>query len=123
MINSKYARVGLVSAATATMLLFTATPALAANFRISLPYDRGYMQYIDDGDVFTVCDTKADGHGVTGYVRRLMLDGRIITLATIDDGGDAGCDKKGVDINRQAHDIVLCWNGGGPCVVSRPFEE
>ncbi|WP_129847886.1 hypothetical protein [Streptomyces sp. SCA2-2] len=45
---------------------FTAAPAAAANAGVELPYDRGDMTFIDDGDVFKVCDTKPDVHGVTG---------------------------------------------------------
>ncbi|MCT9107839.1 hypothetical protein ACFWD7_03975 [Streptomyces mirabilis] len=39
--------------------------------QINLPSGRGYRHFHDDGDVFSVCDTKADGYGVTGGTLRL----------------------------------------------------
>ncbi|MFH9003794.1 hypothetical protein ACH4E5_11220 [Streptomyces afghaniensis] len=116
-------RGAMVGAAAAMAIGFTAGPAAATDVGISLPSGRGTMKFIDDGDKFRVCDTKADGEGVTGYVRQLRADGRIVTILTIDDGGDAGCDEKETDlIGRTPHDMLLCWHGGG-CVVSPVIRE
>ncbi|SDE02259.1 hypothetical protein [Actinokineospora iranica] len=118
-------RGALIGAVAAVMIVFTAAPASAANAGVELPYDRGDMTFIDDGDRFRVCDTRADGHGVTGYLRALNhITGEIVTLASWDDGGDSGCDGGNFDVRgNTAHDMVLCWHGGGPCVVSRVFTE
>lgn len=118
-------RGALTAAAAAVLIGFTAAPAAAANAGVELPYDRGDMTFIDDGDVFKVCDTKADGHGVTGTLRALNhLTGKIVNVKSWDDGGDSGCDGGNFDVRgNTAHDMVLCWHGGGPCKVSRVFKE
>ncbi|WP_416972373.1 hypothetical protein [Streptomyces sp. 4F14] len=115
---------GIVAASAAIFLGVASAPAFAGNVGISLPNNRGNMTFIDDGDKFRVCDTRVDDHGVTGYVRQLRADGRIVTILTVDDGGDNGCDTKETDlIGRTPHDMVLCWNGGGACVVSPVIRE
>ncbi|WP_143676556.1 hypothetical protein [Streptomyces sp. EAG2] len=118
-------RGALTAAAAAVLIGFAAAPAAAANAGVELPYDRGDMTFIDDGDVFKVCDTKADGHGVTGTLRGINhLTGKIVNLKSWDDGGDSGCDGGNYDVRgNSAHDMVLCWHGGGPCKVSRVFKE
>jgi hypothetical protein len=117
-------RAGIVAASAAVAIGFASSPAMASNVSISLPNGRGTMTFIDDGDKFRVCDTRVDDHGVTGYVRQLRADGRIVTILTIDDGGDNGCDTKETDLlGRTPHDMVLCWNGGGACVVSPVIRE
>ncbi|MFE6031054.1 hypothetical protein [Streptomyces niveus] len=118
-------RGALIGAATAVTIGFAAAPASAANAGVELPYDRGEMRFVDDGDRFTVCDTRADGHGVTGYLRALNhLTGQIVTLKSWDDGGDSGCDGGNFDVRgNTAHDMLLCWHGGGACAVSRVFKE
>ncbi|AXQ56723.1 hypothetical protein ACFVDU_02980 [Streptomyces albidoflavus] len=124
MANAMLKRGAMVGAAAAVAVGFASAPAAAANVDIRLPSDRGLMTYIDNGDRFTVCDTKADGYGVTGYVRKLRTDGKIITVKTIDDGGDAGCDSATVDlIGTWPHDMMLCWHGGGTCVISPVIRE
>ncbi|WP_159054528.1 hypothetical protein [Streptomyces dysideae] len=117
-------RGSIVAAAAAMAIGFAAGPAAAGNVGIQLPSGRGTMTFIDDGDDFKVCDTKADGHGVTGKVRQLTPQGRIVVIATIDDGGDAGCDwATDLDlIGTWPHDMLLCWHGGG-CVVSPVIRE
>lgn len=117
-------RGAVVGAAATVMFGVASSPAFAANVGIQLPNGRGSMTFIDDGDKFTVCDTKADDHGVTGKVRQLRADGRIVVILTIDDGGDAGCDTKSIDIiGTTPQDMQLCWNGGGACVVSPVIRE
>ncbi|MFR0359166.1 hypothetical protein [Streptomyces sediminimaris] len=124
MVKTMLKRGAMVGAAAAMMIGFGSSPALAGNLGIQLPNGRGYMTFIDDGDIFIVCDTKKDGHGVTGYVRTVDTDGNIVIAETIDDGGDAGCDQKSHNIiGKQPYDMVLCWNGGGACVGSRYFHE
>ncbi|MET9516103.1 hypothetical protein [Streptomyces sp. NPDC002994] len=123
MAKTMFKRGAVVVAAAAMSIGFTAAPAFAANQYLTLS-GRGQMTHIDDGDVFRVCDTNADGHGVTGYLRTINTSNEIRTVLTVDDGGDAGCDSKGYDIMfNQPYDMLLCWNGGGGCVVSAVFDE
>ncbi|MGW6564486.1 hypothetical protein [Streptomyces sp. NPDC054975] len=113
-------RVAVAGAAVAAVVAGTATPALAdTNKSIYYPSGRGSMTYIDDGDMFQVCDTKADGHGMVGMVENLNH-----TLITITDGGDAGCDKKGYNVGQmESVRMALSWNGGGGTITSGYFNE
>ncbi|MGW1491020.1 hypothetical protein [Streptomyces sp. NBC_00191] len=96
------------------------TAILDTNKVISLPDGRGKMTYIDDGDMFEVCDTRADGHGVEG---QLVRKGGT-TLITVSDGGDAGCDKKGYNVpNSGEYQMQLWWQGGGAAQYSQWFNE
>ncbi|MFE7108580.1 hypothetical protein ACFU98_05165 [Streptomyces sp. NPDC057575] len=122
-------RISVAGAAVAAVLGGTVTTAQAAeagvldtDIVISLPDGRGKMTYIDDGDMFQVCDTRADGHGVEGTV----IDDMGRRKLTVDDGGDAGCDKGGWNVPNTPLDyyqMTLMWNGGGPTVYSRKFNE
>lgn len=90
----------------------TATPAAAVENK-TLVDSHGQFTFIDDGDVFKICDTKADGYGVTGQLQlRSGVDGSISTVMTIEDGGDDGCDKKGFNIgNWHTYRMIYWWNG------------
>ncbi len=78
-------------------------------------YKRGTMSHTDDGDVFRVCDTRADGHGVVG----LLYASEPITndwslLRAEDDGGDSGCDSFTYDIKGgNTYRMRICWKGAG----------
>ncbi|WP_433545940.1 hypothetical protein ACQPZG_12860 [Streptomyces sp. CA-294286] len=123
-----FTRMAVTGVAAATLLVATATPAMADS-DIILKFNHGYFLYHDNGDMFEVCDTKADGHGVVG---RLMENndnspvpgfGEILR---VDDGGDAGCDKKGHDVQKSpsyTYQMRLHWNGGGGTIVSKSFRE
>ncbi|MEU0839491.1 hypothetical protein ABZ370_08470 [Streptomyces sp. NPDC005962] len=106
-----------VGAATAMMLVASAYPAIAqqrgdvgtlANKTVAV--DGGKMTFIDDGDVFEICDTRANGEGVYGalfYNSYVGIDGwkRVMTIA---DGG-AGCGKKGYNVgNGGDYMMVIC---------------
>ncbi|MBN0044221.1 hypothetical protein JS756_08885 [Streptomyces actuosus] len=126
MTRTKLTRLGTVAAAATAMMVTAATPAMAtSNKTISLGHGRGYMKFIDDGDVFKICDTKKDGHGVTGTLWVRNLSGLVSVAMRIDDGGDAGCDKKGYNIgNLASYKMEICWNGKGePCKFSEWFNE
>ncbi|WP_393058966.1 hypothetical protein [Streptomyces sp. LN549] len=122
-----FARIAVAGAAVATVLTGTMSTAQAtevgvldSNKTISLPGGQGTMTFIDDGDVFQVCDTKADGHGVAGR----LIDNTYNEKIYIDDGGDAGCDKKGYDVGQSgSFQMQLSWNGGGGDVKSEWFNE
>ncbi|WP_328880951.1 hypothetical protein [Streptomyces sp. NBC_00299] len=114
-------RIALAGAGAVAAVTLAATPALAdQNIVITHPDGRGKMTYIDDGDMFQVCDTKADGAGMTGQLYRNHAE----TLLTVTDGGDAGCDKKGYDVpSNGEYQMQLWWNGGGATVYSQWFNE
>ncbi|MFC7218838.1 hypothetical protein ACFQLX_11750 [Streptomyces polyrhachis] len=98
----------------------------------------GSMTFIDDGDVFQICDNLADGKGVYGalwYNSYIYTDGyqRVMTLS---DGGDSGCDKTPHNIgNGGSYVMTICWGryptnpfestvtGNGPCTHSGEFNE
>ncbi|MFJ9041602.1 hypothetical protein ACIRF8_34175 [Streptomyces sp. NPDC102406] len=126
-----FSSLAVAGAAVAAIVVGVSTPAMAAgagaldtNKKISLPNGRGTMTYIDDGDMFQVCDTRADGHGVTGQLRNGASG--FPTMIEVTDGGDAGCDKKGYNVGNHLDEkymMWLWWNGGGDAVVSEWFNE
>lgn len=117
----------MVAVAAATVVGFTAGPAAAVtgDQKVSLPSGRGYMYYEDDGDKFTVCDTNADGYGVTGQLRTLNSSGTgIVTVLTVDDGGDAGCDTSTYDIiGAKSYSMWINWHGNNNWYESVVFSE
>jgi hypothetical protein len=140
MFRSKLARMTTVSAATATMLVASACPAIAvqaddvgtlANKTIEI--SQGKMTFIDDGDVFQICDTSRDGQSVYGAVfyDSYIGTGGFKRVMTTEDGGDAGCDKKGYNIgNGGSYTFVICWGHYPtdalvywPCEGSGSFNE
>ncbi|MFB7091547.1 hypothetical protein [Streptomyces sp. NPDC056296] len=120
-------RLAVAGSAVAAVLAGTAAPAMAGDAQVldtnkTISNDHGYMTYLDNGDMFVVCDTKADGYGMTGIVqtpKAIPLDKLKIT-----DGGDAGCDKDGIDVtNSSDYRMKLTWDGGGLSVYSAWFNE
>lgn len=115
-------RLAVMAVAATAVVAVSATPAMAdENIRIS--DNTGRMTFIDDGDVFKVCDTNVDARGVVGklYYKPLFGDWRVVM--TEDDGGDAGCDKKGHDVNNVGdYQMKLFWNGI-QVAKSRVFNE
>ncbi|WP_239105459.1 hypothetical protein [Streptomyces sp. 604F] len=130
-----------VGVAAAMLTFATAYPAVAvepdeigtlANKSISIP--QGSLKFIDDGDVFEICDDAADGKGVYGelWYQPYVTPGSFSRIATFSDGGDAGCDKKGVNIgNGGQYVMTLCWGKyagsafptAPPCTHSGTFNE
>ncbi|MBJ7903474.1 hypothetical protein IF655_09190 [Streptomyces sp. DSM 110735] len=118
--KTKFTRSAAGAIGAAAMIVATATPAFAADKTVDIGY--GHMTFIDDGDVFKICDDKADGKGVYGAV---FYDSYLTTsgyerVMTISDGGDSGCDSKGYNIgNSGDYTFVICW-GRYP---TGPFEN
>ncbi|MFB7091543.1 hypothetical protein [Streptomyces sp. NPDC056296] len=121
-------RIAVASAAIAVSLGGVATPAFAADAQL-LATDKtlihpnhGKMVFHDDGDTFEVCDTNADGYGMTGYLRNSDTGTNLLILT---DGGDAGCDKGGHNIGNwpSSYQMKLVWGGGGAPVYSELFNE
>ena len=105
-------RLAVAAAMAMALVGLTAAPAAAATNK-TLVDSHGQFTFIDDGDVFQICDNKADGHGVTGQLQlRSGVDGSLKTVMTINDGGDDGCDKQGFNIgNWHTYRMVYWWNG------------
>ncbi|MCT9142581.1 hypothetical protein [Streptomyces violarus] len=122
-----FTRIAVAGAAVATVFAGTTSTAQASDFstldsdkKISLPGGRGTMTFIDDGDVFKVCDTKADGHGVSGR----LIDNDYNEKLYITDGGDSNCGKGGYDVGQfGSYQMQLSWNGDGYDVKSEWFNE
>ncbi|MGW0665450.1 hypothetical protein [Streptomyces sp. NPDC002746] len=125
MIKAKFTHIAMVGAAAVAMMVGSTAPAMAdTNKIVYLPDGRGYIKFIDDGDVFQICDTKADGHGVTG-----RLDYRTGGVGNIlwyeEDGGDSGCDNHPYNIGNwpKEYQMGIKWNGGGGYHTGDWFNE
>ncbi|MFI9587651.1 hypothetical protein ACIHCQ_38925 [Streptomyces sp. NPDC052236] len=123
-----FTRMAVAGAAVVSVLAVTASQAQAAVLvsNKTISNSHGKMTFIDDGDVFQVCDTKADGHGMTGELVQIYDAGANQVRLTVTDGGDSGCDKKGYNIGNQfneQYEMWLSWNGGGATVKSERFNE
>ncbi|MFI5801309.1 hypothetical protein [Streptomyces sp. NPDC051561] len=122
---SSLTRIAVAGAAVAAIFAGTASAAQAAEVGTmdtnkTISNGHGKMTYIDNGDMFQVCDTKADGYGMTGQVIRPGGN----PLLTVTDGGDAGCDKAGYDVGQiWSVQMALVWDGGGDWVYSEHFTE
>jgi hypothetical protein len=140
MFRPAFSRMFAVGAAAAALLVGSALPAVAVETGdVSTLSDKtlsvsgGYIKFIDDGDVFQICDTASDGQGVYGELwygsYASLLDYH--RVMTISDGGDGGCDKKGYNIgNGGKYVITLCWGRyagstfpSAPCNHSAEFNE
>ncbi|WP_416977908.1 hypothetical protein [Streptomyces sp. T028] len=120
MVKSKLARAALVVSASATLVVGMSPSAQAlTNETVKLPYNRGYMKFTDDGDVFSICDTSPDGHGVSGNVQNADM----AIVVYLNDGGDDGCDKQGYNVGIRAVRMHIWWNGGGDDYYSDWFRE
>lgn len=107
----------LVGMAAASAMVLLGSPSAYAGDHIGntvfyLDDNRGSMTHIDDGDRFMVCDTRADGHGVSGTLWKDDDKGGASLVARVDDGGDAGCDAVTYDIKTgEMYFMTLTWNG------------
>ncbi|MGW4874430.1 hypothetical protein [Streptomyces chartreusis] len=126
MTRSRLSRLAALGTATLSMIIASATPSSADSDKtVYLPGGRGYMKFHDNGDVFEVCDTKADGHGVAGMLwEKNQVTQNAKTVLVLEDGGDSGCAKKGHDIgNVYTYSMNISWNGGGGTYTSGWFNE
>jgi hypothetical protein len=117
-------RTAAIATGAAAVMAVSAQQAVAVeNIYISSYY--GSMTFIDDGDVFQVCDTYPDGSGVKGYIKYQPIIGSAGIIGTLDDGGDAGCDKLPLNVGNDGdYQMIFCGQMGlGECVSSRWFNE
>ncbi len=119
---------GAVAVAGAFALVVGATgPASAADTTLKLKrggHTIGTMTHLDpDPDTFRVCDTRADGHGVTGKLYMYQAGWQL--KETKADGGDAGCDYFDYNVvpYAAAYLMKLCWNGPGEVCIKKEFNE
>ncbi|WP_408991089.1 hypothetical protein [Streptomyces sp. 1268] len=126
--TSSFSRLAAGATVLAAALGTLASPAHAAetgearasNTNITVKSSRGYMIFHDDGDMFSICDTNADGYGVEGQLVDYFTG---TTYLYIDDGGDSGCDKKGYDISSAYYRMHFWWSGDGVVHKSPRFKE
>jgi hypothetical protein len=86
MLKSWLSRLAVGGGIIVTMIGVSASPAMAANtIVIDVEQARGHMRFWDDGDNFTVCDDRADGHGVTGKLYRRSDTGPTEVVLSIND--------------------------------------
>ncbi|MEU4181452.1 hypothetical protein [Streptomyces sp. NPDC026589] len=140
MLKSKLARAAAVGAAAATMLFTSTYPAIAQQTdevgvlsNITLEIAVGTMTFIDDGDVFKICDTAKNGQGVYGalfYNSYINSNGWDRVMKTVD-GGDKGCDKKPHNVGNGGQYVMALCDGryptsilhNGDCMVTGTFNE
>jgi hypothetical protein len=122
-----FTRLAVVGVAAATMLAVTVSPALAADQNRTLSNSHGKMTYNDSVDVFEICDTSADGYGVSGGLTHWYSGGLSYkeNAFRINDGGDAGCDKIGYNVQGYPHNYSMFfqWDGGGAVQSTAWFSE
>ncbi|GHD31815.1 hypothetical protein GCM10010313_75670 [Streptomyces violarus] len=123
----RVARGALAVAGAITLVVAATGSASAAD--TTLPLKRGgktigTMTHLDpDPDTFRVCDTRADGHGVTGKLYLYMAGWQL--KETKGDGGDAGCGSFDYNVVPYAAKYLmkLCSNGPGGACVQKEFTE
>ncbi|WP_020519279.1 hypothetical protein [Catelliglobosispora koreensis] len=109
-------RLAVVTAASFTAMLGITSPAYAGDTVECVSvggYERGCITHNDDGDTFSVCDTRVDGEGVYGAVQEYINSSLgWVTRASQEDGGDPGCDKFAFDVtveDRDVYRLKICW--------------
>lgn len=124
--NTWATRIAVAGAMLLALVGFTAAPAAAATNK-TLVDSHGQFTFIDDGDVFQICDNRVDDNGVTGQLQlKHAATGAVSTVLTINDGGDSGCDKDGFNIgNWHTYRMVYWWDGdkSGTYQVTPWFNE
>ncbi|MCL8011718.1 hypothetical protein [Streptomyces sp. AS02] len=121
-------RIGVMAVAVTAGVMFSASPAMALeDIEIRDDNRQGLMHFHDNGDVFQVCDTKADGGSVLGKLFYRPLDGGWYVVDSVTDGGDDNCGKFAYDVNNIVdYQMKLYWLGAGyqkQIAVSRVFNE
>ncbi|MBM7171801.1 hypothetical protein JQK87_26040 [Streptomyces sp. G44] len=91
--------------------------AYADDTRVTLNHGghrMGYMEHEDEEpDSFRVCDTYANGHGVTGglYIW-VNFYNQWQLLEEVSDGGDEGCGKFTNDLSNSLYQMRIEGHGG-----------
>jgi hypothetical protein len=123
----RVARGALAVAGAIALVVGTTGTASAADTTLRLNrggHTIGTMTHLDpDPDTFRVCDTRADGHGVTGKL--YLYVGGWQLKETKGDGGDANCNSFDYNVVPYAAKYLmkLCRNGAGNVCVQKEFTE
>jgi hypothetical protein len=121
------ARSALAVAGAVALVVSATGTASAADTTLRLNrsgHTIGTMTHLDpDPDTFRVCDTRADGHGVTGKLYMYVAGWQL--KETKGDGGDSGCGYFDYNVVPYAAKYLmkLCWNGPGEVCVQKEFTE
>lgn len=127
MLKNQVTRLAVIAGSAAALVLGTAGASSAADSYLYLEIDNnlyGTMRHIDNGDDFRVCDTRVDGHGVTGEVQYYSSNFGWVSMDSQSDGGDTGCDtfhenvKEGVQYR-----MKLCWNVTSDVCAYKKLQE
>ncbi|MFJ4946471.1 hypothetical protein ACIP4V_28315 [Streptomyces albidoflavus] len=128
--KTRIRRFGILTFTAITAMTLSMAPASAlTDITIKDSAGRGKMTFHDDGDVFSVCDLKADGGAIVGKVwYKPVIGGEWTSIASEGDSSDAGCDKiTSVDVEIAGnYQMRLYWNGAGynkKIAQSRVFNE
>lgn len=121
-VGRRVTRPAAVLSAVVVALVLGTPPAFAAN--ITVNNGNGTMTHIDDGDRFKVCDTRANGVGVTGTLGWTVPGVQTKIVYTEQDGGDAGCDYFQFDVTEgPLWFISICDTGASSGCATKFFEE
>ncbi|MEU6482640.1 hypothetical protein [Streptomyces sp. NPDC046887] len=120
-------RAALAVAGAVALVAGTSGSAHAADLTLKVKrggHTVGTMTHLDaDPDTFRVCDTRADGYGVTGKLYMYTAGWQL--KETQADGGDAGCDSFDYNVVPYVGKYLMkvCWDGPGNVCVKKEFTE
>ncbi len=102
-------RVGTTVALALAVVVATAPSAMAQSDSWTHPDGVGRMLFNDNGDIYTVCDTKTDDVGVSGRINVRQADGSWNHFAWIRDGNgnNDDCTSNNVDVIREGADYTF----------------
>ena len=118
--NSWMSRAGAVFAAAAVGIVVSAGVASAANGSVSVADNSGYASWLENGDTLTVCDSKADGWGVRGYIYRPYsgdpANGTVLIKAS-DPSSDGNCVALSDNIDESIAISIKVCNYKGDSII------
>lgn len=117
---SLVSRAGGVFAAAAMGLVLSAGVASAANGSVSVSDNSGYASWLENGDTLTVCDSKADGWGVRGYIYRPYsgdpANGTVL-IKLSDPSSDGNCEAVSQNIDESIAISIKVCNYKGSSII------
>ena len=117
---SLVSRAGGVFAAAAMGVVLSAGVASAANGSVSVSDNSGYASWLENGDTLTVCDSKADGWGVRGYIYRPYsgdpANGTVL-IKLSDPSSDGNCEAVSENIDESIAISIKVCNYKGSSII------
>jgi hypothetical protein len=117
---SLVSRAGGVFAAAAMGVVLSAGIASAANGSVSVSDNSGYASWLENGDTLTVCDSKADGWGVRGYIYRPYsgdpANGTVL-IKLSDPSSDGNCEAVSENIDESIAISIKVCNYKGSSII------